>query len=211
MASGGRRVGRGLDELQHEAELGHRVEVGEAAVAVASVAAAGLQHPVAAALQLADGGGEVADAHAEVVQALAALGEPLVVQAGPAERLDELDLRIGPGEREAHREAARRAAEAALGHDIRAVGPDLPGPARERGGVARDRRVEVAHDDADLVDAEAAAEQRHATAPPGAPRAAGAAPAPSLAERAVDRRHRALQVLVAVLGRDEPRARARAR
>ena len=86
-----------------------------------------------------------------VVQALAVLLEPLVVDARPAERLDQLQLRVRAAERDTHHILAALTAVAEVRHRVRPVGPAAPRAEAEGRDVVLHRRVEVAHEDPDLA------------------------------------------------------------
>src|SRR5262245_56119284 len=92
------------------------------------------------------------DVDRDVVQPFAVLLEPLVVDARPADRLDQLQLRVPPAEPNPHHVLAALAAVAEVRHRVRAVGPATPRAEAEGRQVLLHRRVQVAHDDPDLSD-----------------------------------------------------------
>ena len=91
----------------------------------------------------------------DVVESLTVLVEPLLVDAGPVEWLEELDHdRPDVSLRADHAEVGRRAPEIRVVKRGRLVLVDVPRPPAEDAVVALERLVDVLHDDGDLADRE---------------------------------------------------------
>jgi hypothetical protein len=86
---------------------------------------------------------------ADVVESLSVAGQPVGMDAGAGDRLDQLVLRAARGERQPQRPIGRPAAVlAAL--TVRAEQTFPPRPGRKRGVEAPSRALEVTHHERDL-------------------------------------------------------------
>ena len=149
--SGARRT-RGKDAQLHDGgEVRGGVEVRERAVALGTVARAVLDHPIAERLELLDALLDRRHRVREVMEPLAVLRHPVVVDARPAHRLDELDLRVHRGERDVHLVLAGLAPVAQLGEGVRPVRVAHPGADAQDVRVAAHRGMDVVHQQPDLL------------------------------------------------------------
>src|SRR5881392_906818 len=87
---------------------------------------------------------------ASIIAPIASVVQPLLVCAGPCERLDQLELRRPRVQGEPRREAGRATAVLGLLVVVGAERPAAPGSGVERGGEPFERLVEVPDHERDL-------------------------------------------------------------
>src|SRR4029079_1349171 len=96
---------------------------------------------------------EVLDDRHEVMDPLSVGGQELVVDVRACDRLEQPeDPAVQRRQRDPHREVLAPAPVGHLLDQVGAVGVDAPGADPEQVVVAAQRRLEVAHDDPDLVE-----------------------------------------------------------